>query len=105
MTYEQALQCSQIAPGVVLLSSPTCAPCQAMKPVLARLACDLRFAVTMLDAADHKSVCMELGIRTVPTMLILGQGAVQAKITGAKTEVQLRDIIERHGITQGQLDV
>lgn len=103
MNYDQALQCSMLAPGVVLLTSPTCAPCKVLKPILARLSVDLKFALSIIEVGG--TLAGRLKVRAVPMILILVQGEEVARYTGLKTEAELRAIFEHHGVTQGQLDV
>lgn len=99
MSYQFAQELSQRAPVVVLLSSPSCGPCQLVKPVLTRLAGECKFALVTLNASDCFALCQDLKIRAVPTILVLKGGAVTAQHAGAKTEAQLRTLLAAEGIT------
>lgn len=61
--------------GGVLLGSPTCAPCEAVKAVLARLAAERPgFRWVAVDAADHLGLVDEHRVLRVPTLLLVDRG-------------------------------
>lgn len=99
MSYQFAQELSQRAPTVVLLSSPSCGPCQLVKPALTRLSDELGFALVTLNAGDNFGLCQDLLIRAVPTILVLKGGAVTGQHTGAMTAAQLGAFLDQEGVT------
>lgn len=104
-TYAEAVQRSMSAPTVVLFTSPTCAPCKALKPILARLAGELQFPYAELNVLNEKEAAMQLGIRAVPAMVVLEDGLLQRADTGFIAEPKLRSILDAAGVTQNKLDI
>jgi thioredoxin 2 len=67
-----------------------CGPCQAMTPVLeevARRRSDVRVAKVDVDAAQH--LATQLGIRSIPTLLLMQRGRELARFSGAVSAAAL----------------
>lgn len=104
-TYAEAVERSMSAPTVVLFTSPTCAPCKAMKPVLAQLADKLDFPYAEVSVFDEKDAAMQLGVRAVPTLVILQDGHLQFAQSGFMPEKVVRTALDTYHVTQSQLDL
>lgn len=102
-TYPEARHASYEAPTVVLFTSATCGPCRGMKPILGQLADRLQFPYVELDVKQHMNDALALGIRAVPTMLVLKEGNVVGSFAGGRTEPQIREILNEEKVTQGRL--
>ncbi len=65
--------------------APWCGPCQRMLPVMHQLAQDLAGEVTVakLNVDQNPAVSRQLGIRSVPTLLLFRQGKVIGQLLGA----------------------
>lgn len=100
MSYQEALRKSFSEPAVVLVTSKTCGPCKSMKPIIERLALELAFPLFILDAAENMATVRELGLRTVPTTLVLKGGEVTDTIAGGQTEMQLLRALFKNAVTQ-----
>lgn len=71
----------------VLFGSPTCGPCDAVKRVLLQVESERGdFTWRYVDTAHHLEVADRLGIRRVPTLVLMdGHGAVRARTSGVPT--------------------
>ena len=77
-----------IEPTLVMLSTKTCPPCKKMKLIVEEFAKDYR--VLMLDAHEAQEVSIEYRVKSVPTFLMMAEGEVVARTTGAQTIDQLQ---------------
>ena len=84
------------AAATVLLdfSSPTCGPCQQMRPVVERLAGD-GFQVREVDISRDPQSAARFGVTQVPTFLVLVDGRVVDRQVGATSYDQLRAMLLR----------
>jgi thiol-disulfide isomerase/thioredoxin len=82
--------------GAVLLGSPTCTPCDAVKRVLAEVA-DARdgFRWVYADAGDHLELSREFRVLRVPTLLVVApDGALLARSSGVPTAAELHALLD-----------
>ncbi|MDD3763615.1 MAG: thioredoxin [Nevskiales bacterium] len=74
-----------------------CGPCHAMAPVYERACAHmeprLRFAKLETDA--NASITSNLGIRSIPTLVLFHQGRERARISGAMSLTGLMDWVQR----------
>jgi len=65
--------------------APWCGPCQRMLPVMHQLAGDLagEVKVAKLNVDQNPAVSRQLGIRSVPTLLLFRRGKVIGQLLGA----------------------
>ncbi|WP_224020279.1 thioredoxin family protein [Burkholderia vietnamiensis] len=83
-TYEKLLSDSSKAPEVVIFTATWCGPCKLLKPALQSLKADYGFNYTELDIATFSpQELTELGVRNVPTVQVLVNGAVKTQHVGA----------------------
>src|SRR5262245_6662841 len=84
--------------GVVLadFSATWCGPCQAMAPIVERLAArfDGRAGVVKVDVDQAGELASTYGVRGVPTFLLFANGQVVERIVGATSETALAAVIE-----------
>ncbi len=80
----------------VLFGSPTCGPCDAVKRVLLQVEADRGdFTWRYVDTADHLDVADRLGIRRVPTLVLMdGRGTVRARTSGIPTASDLHAALD-----------
>lgn len=73
--------------GAVLVefSSPSCAPCRLIEPVLERMADEFKGKVQFLkvNVNDSPMTTARFHIRSVPTMLFMSNGSVTDQLVGA----------------------
>lgn len=90
---------AETARGVVAVefTARWCGPCRVMAPIVERLAQDYegRMRVLQMDTDDNPATMARLGVRSVPTMLVLRDGAVVERIIGATTSAVVRERVDR----------
>ena len=77
-------------------SASWCPPCQAMAPVVERLAAHFagQADVVKVDVDREGELASEHGIRSIPTFLLFANGQVVERIVGATSEIDLAAVIE-----------
>ena len=74
-------------------SSPSCAPCQAMKPVVSELIAR-GVPVRQVDVARESHLARRYGIRSTPTYVVLNGGREVTRLTGMQTAAALTAALE-----------
>ena len=72
-----------------------CGPCKAIAPILDEVAEELdgTLDVVKLNVDENPGVSQKYGIRSIPTIIIFKNGAVQAQKLGAMSKSQLIEFI------------
>lgn len=80
---------------VIKFWGENCAPCLSYAPVFKKVSDSSAEGIEFLsiEASAHRDMVLKYGVRSVPTTVVLSDGAVQASLIGAMTETQLRDLI------------
>jgi len=73
-----------------------CGPCHAIAPVIEEVAVDFegRAKVGKLEVDDHTSIAMQLGIRSIPTVLFFKDGQVVDEVTGIAPKKVIADKLD-----------
>lgn len=83
----------------LLLGSPTCAPCETVKRILAEVA-EARpgFRWGYVDAADHLDLAERHHVMRVPTLFVLDpDGRILARTSGVPAARDLVRVLDRDG--------
>jgi thioredoxin 1 len=74
-----------------------CGPCKMLSPMLDRVAAEYagRFKIGKLDVDANSNTPGNLGVRSLPTLLIFKGGKQVEQIVGVTAEVQLKKIIDK----------
>ncbi len=75
-----------------------CAPCRMLMPILAKLADEYRgrFLLAKVDTEDQQALAAQLGIRSLPTVMLFESGRPVDQFMGALPESQVREFLDRH---------
>lgn len=98
-----ALANSHKYPVVVVVSAAWCGPCKSYKPALAKIADERALSVMEIDAGNAKELLAELGVRAVPTTIVLKGGVEVLRKTGGMTEAEAIREFNRVGAFQQPL--
>jgi thioredoxin len=72
-----------------------CGPCRAIAPVLEELAEASEGRVTLMkvNVDENPGLAVRYGIRSIPTILFVKQGAVVDQVVGAASKAVLQNIV------------
>ena len=73
-----------------------CGPCKMIAPILDEAADEYadRMTVVKLNVDENPNVAMKFGIRSIPTVMLFKDGAVQAQKVGAMSKSQLNEFLD-----------
>lgn len=76
--------------------APWCGPCKMLMPIVEDIAAEyagrVKFVKVNVDEAPE--IAAKYGVRGIPTLILLKQGAVEATKVGALTKAQLAEFID-----------
>ena len=84
---------------VILFTSRACAPCNMLKPIIAKVRAEHGFDLTFVDATPNTQEEFQArGIRAVPTLIVLDGEVEVARHSGGMTEAKLMDFLKNAGM-------
>ena len=92
---------SMQTPVLVDFWADWCEPCKQLMPILEKLAIEANgaFILAKCDADANQNITGQIGIRSLPTVLLFGQGQPVDQFMGALPEGEIRTLLEKHGIS------
>ena len=83
-------------PVLIDFWAPWCGPCRVMGPVVDELAQELGDAVKVvkIDVDQARETAVKYGIQSIPTFLVIADGQVRQRITGAVPKSKLLDAVQ-----------
>ena len=75
-----------------------CGPCKMIGPILEELAPEMdgKIKIVKVDVDSHSQTAMNYAIRSIPTLIIVKDGSVQAQHIGAASKAQLENFINQN---------
>ncbi len=90
----------QIKTGITLIDfwAPWCMPCKVLGPTVSEVADELKdkASICKLNIDENKKTAAELGIRSIPTMIIFKKGKIVNKLVGIKTKAAIVKAVKEH---------
>ncbi|MCH7537006.1 MAG: thioredoxin TrxA [Proteobacteria bacterium] len=73
-----------------------CGPCKMIAPLLDEAATEYadKLAVMKLNVEENPSTAQKFGVRSIPTLMLFKDGAVQAQKQGAMSKLQLTEFLD-----------
>lgn len=82
---------------LVEVSAPHCSSCDTLRPILHQLATEQNGNVELveIDMTDEPDLAIDLGIRSVPTVVLFKNGQLLEKIVGLKPKKLYVETIQK----------
>jgi thioredoxin 1 len=73
-----------------------CGPCKMIAPLLDEVAdtYEDKLSVVKLNVDENPNTAQKFGIRSIPTLILFKDGAVQAQVMGAMPKSQLEEFLD-----------
>ena len=83
-------------PALVDFWAEWCGPCKMIAPILSEAANEYaeKMSVVKLNVDDSPNIAQKFGIRSIPTLMLFKDGAVQAQKLGAMSKSQLTEFLD-----------
>ncbi len=76
--------------GLIYFYSPTCKPCQAMKPIIDKLSRDPKLKVLKVDVSQDTETPRIFGVMATPSTVLVKNGKIVDVLIGPATENEIR---------------
>ena len=96
--YAQVMKASFEVPVLIDFWASWCQPCQALMPVLAKLADEYqgKFVLGKLNTEEQQEIAAQFGIRSIPNVKLFRNGQPVDEFMGALPERAVREFLDRH---------
>lgn len=92
------VEASAQTPTLVDFWAPWCAPCKQLMPILDRLAVEYggRFKLAKVNTDEQQELAQQLGIRSLPTVVLFKDRTSVDHFVGVVPEAQIRQMLDKH---------
>ena len=89
---------SQKRPVVVDFWADWCEPCKVLMPLLEKIATEYQgaFLLAKVNADEQPGIAQQLGVRNLPTVMVIQGGQPVDGFAGAQTESFIREMLEKY---------
>ena len=96
-SFEEDVISSQI-PVLVDFWAEWCGPCKMIGPILEELEDEMsgKVKVVKVDVDNNNQVAMKFAIRSIPTLILVKDGAVISQHIGAASKAQIEEFINQN---------
>jgi len=74
-----------------------CGPCKMIAPLIEKMAKEYegKMKFVKVDIDSNSNIASEMGIRSIPTLIIFKNGDIADQVIGVVSEIQLKKIIDK----------
>ena len=92
------VEASARVPTLVDFWAPWCSPCKQLMPILDRLVEEYggRFKLAKVNADEQQELAQQLGIRSLPTVVLFKDRTSVDHFVGLVPEAQIRSLLDKH---------
>ena len=92
------VEASNTVPVLVDFWAPWCGPCQALMPMLDRIADDYagRFILAKVNTDEEQQLATHFQVRSIPTVMLVHRGEVVDQFMGVQPESAIKAMLDRH---------
>ncbi|MBY6034048.1 thioredoxin [Marinobacter daepoensis] len=95
---QKVMDASMTTPILVDVWADWCAPCKQLMPILEKLAEEYQgnFELAKVNADQQQELTASLGVRSLPTVILVKKGQAVDGFNGALPESEIRQVLDKH---------
>ncbi|MGM0766426.1 MAG: thioredoxin [Pseudomonadota bacterium] len=96
--HQKVMEASSTTPVLVDVWAEWCAPCKQLMPLLEKLADEYQgaFLLAKVNADEQQQLTASLGVRSLPTIILVKDGQAVDGFNGALPESEIRKVLDKH---------